>query len=97
MISLDINGKNYQVNVSPDTPLLWVIRDHLKMTGTKYGCGIAQCGACTVHIDDSLPYTFFQAVRRRCYHNSKLPSFTTIMSFISSIRVEKMAKIAAKL
>lgn len=52
MISLDINGKNYQVNVSPDTPLLWVIREHLKLTGTKYGCGIAQCGACTVHIDE---------------------------------------------
>jgi isoquinoline 1-oxidoreductase subunit alpha len=51
MIKLDINGKSYQVNVDPDVPLLWVIREHVKLTGTKYGCGIAQCGACTVHID----------------------------------------------
>jgi aerobic-type carbon monoxide dehydrogenase small subunit (CoxS/CutS family) len=51
MIRLDINGKSYQVDVAPDMPLLWVIRDHVKLTGTKYGCGIAQCGACTVHID----------------------------------------------
>ncbi len=51
MIKLDINGKLYQVNVDPDVPLLWVIREHVKLTGTKYGCGIAQCGACTVHID----------------------------------------------
>jgi aerobic-type carbon monoxide dehydrogenase small subunit (CoxS/CutS family) len=51
MISLDINGKNYQVDAAPDVPLLWVIREELKLTGTKYGCGIAQCGACTVHID----------------------------------------------
>ncbi len=51
MIKLDINGKSYQVNVEPDVPLLWVIREHVKLTGTKYGCGIAQCGACTVHID----------------------------------------------
>ena len=51
MITLFINGKSRQVDASPDTPLLWVVRDHLKLTGTKYGCGIAQCGACTVHID----------------------------------------------
>jgi isoquinoline 1-oxidoreductase alpha subunit len=50
-ITLDINGKTVAVNASPDTPLLWVLRDELQMTGTKYGCGIAQCGACTVHID----------------------------------------------
>ncbi len=50
MIELKINGKTHQVDVDPETPLLWVIRDHLGMTGTKYGCGIAQCGACTVHI-----------------------------------------------
>ena len=48
---LTINGKSHNVDVEPDTPLLWVIRDHIGMTGTKYGCGIAQCGACTVHID----------------------------------------------
>jgi isoquinoline 1-oxidoreductase subunit alpha len=48
---LTINGKSHDVDVEPDTPLLWVIRDSIGMTGTKYGCGIAQCGACTVHID----------------------------------------------
>jgi aerobic-type carbon monoxide dehydrogenase small subunit (CoxS/CutS family) len=52
MVSLDVNGKNYKVDVSPDMPLLWVIRDYLKLTGTKYGCGIGQCGVCTVHIDE---------------------------------------------
>lgn len=51
MISLNVNGKNYQVNVSDDVPLLWVIRDHLKLTGTKYSCGIGECGACTVHVN----------------------------------------------
>lgn len=48
---LTINGVAYEVDAEPDTPLLWVLRDHLNMTGTKFGCGIAQCGACTVHID----------------------------------------------
>jgi isoquinoline 1-oxidoreductase subunit alpha len=51
MIKLTINGKAHEVDVEPDTPLLWVIRDTIGMTGTKYGCGIAQCGACTVHLD----------------------------------------------
>jgi aerobic-type carbon monoxide dehydrogenase small subunit (CoxS/CutS family) len=51
MISLDVNGKKYDVEAGPDVPLLWVIREELKLTGTKYGCGIAECGACTVHID----------------------------------------------
>jgi isoquinoline 1-oxidoreductase alpha subunit len=51
MITLDINGQKHQVDADPDTPLLWVLRDWLGMTGTKYGCGIAQCGACSVHID----------------------------------------------
>ena len=50
-ISLIINGSAYTVDVEPETPLLWVLRDSLKLTGTKYGCGIAQCGACTVLID----------------------------------------------
>lgn len=48
---LDINGKTYPVTADPDTPLLWVLRDELLLTGTKYGCGIAACGACTVHVD----------------------------------------------
>jgi isoquinoline 1-oxidoreductase alpha subunit len=51
MVSLNVNGKNYQADVDPRTPLLWVLRDACGLTGTKYGCGIAQCGACTVHID----------------------------------------------
>jgi len=51
MISLKINGKTTVLDADPDTPLLWVLRDHLQLTGTKYGCGIAQCGACTVHLD----------------------------------------------
>jgi isoquinoline 1-oxidoreductase alpha subunit len=51
MIVLSVNGKSYEVDVEPDTPLLWVLRDTIGLTGTKYGCGIAQCGACTVHLD----------------------------------------------
>jgi isoquinoline 1-oxidoreductase alpha subunit len=49
-IRLTVNGRRYEVDVEPDTPLLWVLRDALGLTGTKYGCGIAQCGACTVHV-----------------------------------------------
>ena len=48
---LTVNGKTHEVDADPDTPLLWVLRDHLGLTGTKYGCGIARCGACTVHVD----------------------------------------------
>ena len=51
MTRLNINGKSVDVDVEPDTPLLWVIRENVGLTGTKYGCGIAQCGACTVHIN----------------------------------------------
>jgi isoquinoline 1-oxidoreductase alpha subunit len=51
MINLNINGQAHDVDVDPDTPLLWVLREWVGMTGTKYGCGIAQCGACTVHLD----------------------------------------------
>ncbi|MEO0590944.1 MAG: (2Fe-2S)-binding protein [Pseudomonadota bacterium] len=50
-MKLTINGQEQEVDAAPGTPLLWVLRDHLKMTGTKFGCGVAQCGACTVHID----------------------------------------------
>jgi isoquinoline 1-oxidoreductase alpha subunit len=50
-MQLMINGKTHSVDADPDMPLLWVLRDHLSMTGTKFGCGVAQCGACTVHID----------------------------------------------
>ena len=51
MPRLSVNGRAYDVDVGPDTPLLWAIRENIGLTGTKYGCGIAQCGACTVHID----------------------------------------------
>jgi isoquinoline 1-oxidoreductase alpha subunit len=50
-VKLKINGKSHTVDATAETPLLWVLRDHLGMTGTKYGCGVAQCGACTVHVD----------------------------------------------
>lgn len=49
--NLTINGKKQQVDVDPDTPMLWVLRDHINLVGTKFGCGIGQCGACTVHLD----------------------------------------------
>src|SRR5262249_54864232 len=51
MTSLDVNGKRYSVDLPGDTPLLWALRDQLGLTGTKYGCGMALCGACTVHVD----------------------------------------------
>ncbi len=51
MIELKVNGKMHRVDVEPDTPLLWAIRENVGLTGTKYGCGIAQCGACTIHLD----------------------------------------------
>ncbi len=51
MISLTINGQSHNVDVEPDTPLLWAIRENVGLTGTKYGCGVAQCGSCTVHVD----------------------------------------------
>ncbi len=51
MFTLNVNGKSVEVDAESDTPLLWVLRDHLSMTGTKYGCGAMQCGACTVHVD----------------------------------------------
>ncbi len=51
MTKLTLNGRTYEVEADPEMPLLWAIRDHLNLTGTKYGCGIAQCGACTVHLD----------------------------------------------
>ncbi len=51
MIKLNVNGKDHDLDVAPDTPLLWVIRENLGLTGTKFGCGISQCGACTVHLN----------------------------------------------
>lgn len=51
MLTLDINGRSHQIDADPDMPLLWAIRDHANLTGTKFGCGQALCGACTVHVD----------------------------------------------
>jgi len=51
VFNLKINGKKYQTDVDPDTPILWVLRDHLGLVGTKYGCGVAACGACTIHVN----------------------------------------------
>ncbi|WP_294536173.1 (2Fe-2S)-binding protein [uncultured Rhodoblastus sp.] len=51
MVALNVNGRQAEVDVEPDTPLLWAIRENIGLTGTKYGCGIGQCGACTVHVD----------------------------------------------
>lgn len=52
IFNLNVNGEKHQVNVDPNTPILWVLRDTLNLVGTKYGCGIAQCGACTIHLGD---------------------------------------------
>ena len=51
MVKLDVNGRTHEIDVDPETPLLWVLREQLGMTGTKYGCGVAQCGACSVHLN----------------------------------------------
>ena len=57
MTQFKINGKTVNVDAEPDTPLLWVIREHLKLTGTKFGCGAGQCGACTVHVDGDATFS----------------------------------------
>jgi aerobic-type carbon monoxide dehydrogenase small subunit (CoxS/CutS family) len=64
MTTLQINGKSMQVDAPDDTPLLWVVRDHLGLTGTKFGCGMALCGACTVHLDGEAVRSCVTPVRR---------------------------------
>lgn len=64
MISLNVNRHNYEVDVDPDMPLLWVIRDVLGLTGTKYGCGVAQCGACTIHLNGEAVRSCVTKVKR---------------------------------
>jgi isoquinoline 1-oxidoreductase alpha subunit len=85
MISLKVNGTMHDVDVDPSTPLLWVLRDTLHMTGTKYGCGIGQCGACTVHLDD-------EAVRSCSILASDLDgkSVTTIEGLADGTRLTKV-------
>jgi isoquinoline 1-oxidoreductase alpha subunit len=63
MTTLTVNGKKLEVSAEPDTPLLWVLRDELGLTGTKFGCGIAQCGACTVHVGGSPVRSCITAIR----------------------------------
>jgi isoquinoline 1-oxidoreductase alpha subunit len=64
MITLNINKKTYNVDADPDTPLLWVLRDHVGLVGTKYGCGVAQCGACVVHLNGEAVRSCVTKVRR---------------------------------
>jgi isoquinoline 1-oxidoreductase alpha subunit len=52
ILQLNVNGREYKVDADPATPVLWILRDHLNLTGTKYGCGVASCGACTIHLND---------------------------------------------
>ncbi len=54
MVKLDVNGRTHTLDIDPETPLLWALREHVGLTGTKYGCGVAQCGACSVHVDGVL-------------------------------------------
>ena len=82
----EVNGKRYDVNVSPDMPLLWVLRDTIGLTGTKFGCGLGQCGACTVHLDG--------AATRSCLTNASAATgkkITTIegLSPTSSHRLQR--------
>ena len=83
MVALTINGQSHNVDVDPDTPLLWVIREQVGLTGTKYGCGIAQCGACTVHVDGQAR-ALLLAAGRRCGrqedHHDRGPRATTASS-----------------
>lgn len=64
MARFSVNGETVDVETGPDTPLLWVLREHLKLTGTKYGCGIAQCGSCTVHLDGEATFSCVTPVSR---------------------------------
>ena len=76
MVRLTINDKTYDIDarVEPDTPLLWAIRENIGLTGTKYGCGIAQCGACTVHVDGSCNPLMLVPRQRRGRHRRSPPS-----------------------
>ena len=64
MVTLNVNGKTLTIDIDPETPLLWVLRDHLDLPGTKYGCGVAQCGACVVHLDGEAVRSCVTKVKR---------------------------------
>ena len=84
MISLTINGKAHQFDIDPDTPLLWVLRDELHMTGTKLGCGMSLCGACTVHMNGapvrscSLPLSAVANTNIQTIEGANSPEFTAV-------------------
>ena len=87
MIRLSVNGRTHEVDAEPGTPLLWVLREQIGLTGTKYGCGIAQCGACTVHVDG-------EAVRSCAYPASSAVGkrITTIEGLASGRTLHKVQK-----
>jgi isoquinoline 1-oxidoreductase alpha subunit len=87
MISLQINGQSHDIDVSPDTPLLWALRDVLGMTGTKFGCGIAQCGACTVHLDGQAVRSCMLAVGT--IGNRKITTIEAIGATPAGAKVQK--------
>jgi isoquinoline 1-oxidoreductase alpha subunit len=87
MITLRINGKDHAVDVSPEMPLLWVLRDVLGLTGTKFGCGIAQCGACTVHIDGEPARSCVTPVA--AIGSSQIATIEAIGETVTGARVQK--------
>lgn len=86
MTKLNVNGKTFEVDVDPDTPLLWAIREHVGLTGTKYGCGVGQCGACTVMVDG-------QAVRSCSYPVSAVKPKQKIMTIEGLAKGDKLTKL----
>src|ERR1041384_5549991 len=91
MLSLKVNGKIHTVDVEPDTPLLWVLRDTIGLTGTKYGCGAGLCGACTVHAPQSpAPHPYFVPVNpivsRKTQSNGVSGSTSTVWIFPFTLR-----------
>ena len=86
MTKLNVNGKTFEVDVDADTPLLWVIREHVELTGTKYGCGVGQCGACTVMIDG-------QAIRSCSYPMSAVSPAQKIVTIEGLAKGGKLTKL----
>lgn len=86
MTKLNVNGKTFEVDVDPDTPLLWAIREHVGLTGTKYGCGVGQCGACTVMVDG-------QAVRSCSYPVSAVKPKQKIVTIEGLAKGDKLTKL----
>ena len=93
MISLTINGKSQSLTIDPDTPLLWALRDELKLTGTKYGCGMALCGACTVHMNGapvrscSIPISAAAGADIRTIEGTNTPAFEAVQQAWRSLDV----------